>query len=229
MIMKKLFYTIGIALMMLIMACENDRQQFDTRISALNVFVEDTIYSFAVKPSMQEQDTVPLYITLIGERRDYDRYFQLHPTAESRLSDDHYRLPDLILESGKVSDTLGLVLIKNTDLQDTIFLLELEFAEGPDFVRGVDRKIRIHVGNKLTEPSNWETELESFFGVYSQVKHTLIIDATGVADFKDLGLGVKKNLVQLTKNHLAELNATRALEGKGPLEDEQGRIVVIGN
>lgn len=220
---------IGIALAMLVMACENDRQQFDTQISALNVFVEDTVYSFAVKPSSLVLDTVPLYITLIGEQCDYNRTFQLRPTAESQLSNEHYRLPELILEGGKVSDTLGLILIKDADLQDTSFLLELEFVESPDFARGVDRKIRIHVGNKLTEPSNWEADLESFFGVYSRVKHTLIIDATGIADFKDLGLGVKKNLVQLTKNHLAELNAARALEGKGPLEDEQGRVVVIGN
>lgn len=210
-------------------ACENDRQQFDLAISAMNVSVKDTVYSFAVKPSVDEQDTVPLYIGLIGEIKDYPRTFKLQATPASRLTADHYRLPELVLPAFRAVDTLNLIFIKKTDLKDTTFLLELEIASDGELEAGINRKIRIHVGDELVIPSNWEADLEIFFGTYSQVKHTLIIEATGYYDYSGLGLGTKKNLAQMTKNHLAELNDLRAKEGKGPLEDELGRIVVIGS
>lgn len=228
MMMNKLFYTIVMILVALIMACENDRQQFDTGISALNISVKDTVYSFAVKPSSLNQDTFPLYIDLVGEMKDYVRTFQLRATAESNLSEEHYQLPELTLAAGRVSDTLGLLLFKKSGLEDTTFLLELELIPNENFRAGVSRKIRLHVGNKLVKPGNWETNMSFLFGVYSEVKHALIIDATGVYDYSECGLGTLKNLTLMTKNYLAELNIRRKEEGKGPLEDESGREVVIG-
>lgn len=227
--MNRLFYMILITLACLVLACENDRQQFDPTVCAMNIAVKDTIYSFAIKPSTVSMDTVPFYISLIGEARDYPRNFQLRATENSELSPEHYQLPALVLEANRVNDTLNLVFVKKPDLADTTFLLELEFVAGDHFSAGVNRKIRIHVGDKLVKPGNWEEKLEIHFGVYSEVKHSLIIDATGVYDYSGLGLGTLKNLALMTKNYLAELNAERQQEGKGQLEDEFGRIIVIGS
>lgn len=228
--MKKLYYSVIVVIVWLFTACENDRQLYDTNVSALNISFVDTVYTFATKASTVEEDTVWLKITLIGDARDYARDFKVKATPKTTMKENyHYRLLDLRLEANTVLDTLPLLVYRKADLKDSTFVLELELVPNENFIQGASRKTRLEMTDRLVAPSNWDSDLKTFFGVYSQTKHQLIIDATGIGDFKDLQIGTIRNMALMAQNYLDELNAARKEDGLGPLTDEFDREVKIGN
>ena len=227
--MKKIYYPVIIVIVWLFTSCENDRQLYDTNVSALNISFVDTIYTFATKASTVEEDTVWLKVNLIGDARDYARDFKVKATSKTTMKEDyHYHLLNLRLEANTVIDTLPLLVYRKKDLKDSTFVLELELVPNENFVQGADRKTRLEMTDRLVAPSDWESNLKTFFGVYSQTKHQLIIDATGIGDFKDLQIGTIRNMALMAQNYLDELNAARKEDGLDPLTDEFDREVKIG-
>ncbi len=239
--MKKIYYFLSIAVMAVsFVAChENERQTYNTGMNALNIsFGADSVYSFADQNSSVVKDTIFLMASLIGVPVDYDRKFTVETTNKTNAPSGSYEIGNTVLKAGVVEDKIMIILNKTDALLDTSFTLELKLVPNENFLNGITTSTRLTFGNKLLKPVNWSVaisgtplliKIDAHYGIYSRVKHQLIIDATGDPLFWNKPLGTTRNYALQAKNYLIALNAYRATQGLDVLRNEFGNPVVIAN
>ncbi len=189
-------------------------------------------YTFSTSSSDVTQFTVEAMIYVQGRVVDNDRSVRLK-VDESRTSAvaDSYTFPsEVVLKGGEHSTLCPIVINRTDEIKDKEYRLCVEIDPTGDLKAGVtkDASLTITWNDKISKPSNWEDDLNEFFGTYSEVKYRFIISTLGVSLFPygegDFTWGKMWNyhlqmIAALEKYNADETNPNR------PLKDENGGIV----
>lgn len=235
-----------LALIALVASCEKSeltRYDQDDMIyvykEAYNTKKDSTIYSFAIKSNDLLVDTVKVAVRIMGTAKDVDREVKLAPVTESTdaIEGTHYTFLPYIIPAGAFSADLPVVIKRTPDMKTQTFTLLLQVVESADFKPGVPSspvtgnfagaslQYLIRMNDYLTKPSNWDTQLVSVFGTYSQVKYKFVIDVTGKTEFVT-GPAPLMSFGELQYyKALVKVKYTEYVAANGPLTDELGGTV----
>lgn len=255
--MKKIFTVIVICLFMVIMnSCKkNERIYFDTTHTALNIWfgtaagtvLAQTTYNFAYQNDM---DSVMFNARLSGEVVDYDRPFTLE-AVEGDISKVSYVLGNYMIPAGAYIAQFPIYFKKPAnynEFKDKEGSIVFKMKANNEFVEGAENlnSVTVILKNVVGKPDNWDGEINSYyraltyyFGVYSDVKYSFIINITGRSNFRiyystSLPAGTPDNVITSSqaqymnrqcRTALAKYNETNTV----PLKDEFGNIVEFPN
>ena len=233
---------------------ENERIYFETDYTALNIWfgtsdalgtsstvAAQTIYNFAYHNDM---DSVMFYARVSGVMVNYDRPFELEAVSGD-INKVEYLFGNYMIPAGRQLMQFPIYFKKPANFNEfkesdgtIVFKVKAntEFREG---AQGRDH-ITVTLRDRVGKPENWDEEVSSlyraltyFFGTYSNVKYTFIIQVTGLSNFRvyasNTNLPEIDNLItnnegiylnRMCRAALVEYNATHT----EPLSDEFGPI-----
>lgn len=188
-------------------------------------------YSFAIQNSDVTSDTIWLPVHIMGKASSHDRAIGLSvvDSLTTAKSDVHYQLlTPYTMPAGVYEESIGVVILRSKDLQDSTYRLVLNLESSQDFPLGMEGKNNylIKMNDILTKPSNWDAFLIYFFGEYSQVKYRFMIDVLGRGEFPtgSGGLGVADILYYQTAM-ISALDKYNELHPGSPMKDESGNEI----
>jgi len=201
----------GVALSVLVAACEKDLSVYDTPDCRLNfmyylygdlVASEDvsdemrqTFYSFVYAGSEVERDTLWFRVSTMGFLSDKDRSLALRQIQmegeENAVPGVHYVAFDdeeyrLLHQVPANRDTLSVpvILLRDASLKKKEIVLKFGFKENEYFkpgYAGLTERV-IRMTDRLARPGNWdEFYMDYTVGLYGEMKHQLMIEWTGKA------------------------------------------------
>ena len=208
---------------------------------AYNPKKDSAVCSFAIKANSLMVDTVKVSVRIMGTAKNYDREVKLEAvdTATTAVAGVHYKFLPYVIKAGAYNADLPIVINRTPDMKTQGFTLTVKVAESKDFKPGVPNsavagnfagaslRYFIRMNDFLTKPSNWDSQLNTYFGAYSQTKFKFIIDVTGITEFA-IGAAPLMSFGEITyyrafvKSKLAEYVAIN-----GPLMDENGGVVTF--
>ena len=244
---KYLIYFIG--MLITCIACEKELPSFKTEQDHLNFPIDPVTKivlpvrkTFVYDSASVRRDTVYATVNAMGFVRDYPRSFRVEQISYKEDSiwnaipgthyvalDDPEVVKEMIIPAGEVSGKIPIIALRDASLRDTSVLLRLKIVANDVFLPGdPDRlELSVEIGDQLMQPSNWMV-----FGAYGKVKHRFLVehfppmrfDEETFDDFRnDLQYG--RFINSKAKNLLAQENAQREAEGKGPLCEADGTEV----
>jgi hypothetical protein len=208
---------------------------------AFNTKKDSATCSFAIKSNSLTADTVKISVRIMGVATNTDRVVKLAPvtTLSTAIEGTHYEFLPYVIKAGQYNADLPVVIKRTTDMKTQEFRLVVQVVESTAFIPGVPNspvsgnfagaslEYLIKMNDFLTKPSNWDTQLTSYFGTYSQVKFKFIIDNTGKTEFPlgappALSIGEIQYYKAFVKSKLIDYVALN-----GPLLDEFGQVVTF--
>ncbi len=152
--------------------------------------------------------------------------------------DDPFYKDKLFIDADSIHGRIPIKILRSPDLKNEEGNVKLTFriVESDDFAPGYGNAITrtISLSDKLVRPTNWSAGVvKYYFGEWGAEKHRLMISATGehwdeqyIRDNKfdkyDCDQEYVQSLLQHCVTALANLNAERKKEGKGPLMETEG-------
>ena len=87
-------------------------------------------------------------------------------------------MPLQVIRAGRVTDSIGIKLLRDTSLLEGNFRLRIKLAANEDFDIGESKWLErtIVVADRLEKPSNWNYTTTYYLGDYSKTKHELMIE-----------------------------------------------------
>jgi hypothetical protein len=208
---------------------------------AFNIKKDSATSSFAIKSNTLIIDTVKVSVRIMGVATTTDRVVKLAPVAASStaVQGTHYELLPYVIKAGTYNADLPVVIKRTADMKTQEFRLVLELQQTADFNPGVPNspvagnfagaslQYLIKMNDFLTKPSNWDSQLTSYFGTFSQIKFKFIIDNTGKTEFilgapPATSIGEMQYFKALCKSRLID-----HISLYGPLIDEFGLPVTF--
>ncbi|HYC29638.1 MAG TPA: DUF4843 domain-containing protein, partial [Chitinophagaceae bacterium] len=149
---------------------------------------DSVTYSFAIKASSLLTDTVKIPVRIMGVAKNIPREVKLAavPASTTAVEGTHYEFLPYIIPANAYSADLPVVIKRNAALKSQEVRLQLQVAESKDFKPGVPssvvsgslagatQKYLVKINDFLTKPSNWDAQLITYFGTYSQAKYKFI-------------------------------------------------------
>lgn len=146
---------------------------------------ETIVYSFAVKPSDLEKDTIKVKVRLQGRVSETDRYVNAGIIADSTtaIEGTHFTIGQGVITAGQYDGYIPVIVKKTSDMNNKVFRIKLRIETNEWFQIGVieDNFIAIELTNKIMKPTNWPQWYG--FGMYSDNKYRFVIDILGITDF----------------------------------------------
>jgi len=212
--------------------------------STLNYADTTKLYSFFYLPAAKTQDTVWFDIYAIGEVSGQDRTFSLEQElasgAENPVAGTQYKAfndPSVsvkyVIKAGTSSTRVPVVLLRDASLKNKEYTLKLKVVDNENFRTGEKALTwrKVIFSDKLSQPAAWNASaIQYYWGKYSTVKHTFMIEKTGEKWDQDFMVGLPSSYALLTywraklKSLLAEYNAAHP---GNPLKDEFGELVLF--
>lgn len=164
---------------------ENERMVYNDKAGLYFGIIEgaDSI-SFSFTMVKEDQDTLNLFVRLLGQPTNYDRKFKIKLNEGSTaIANKHFKAleSEYTLEKNKVSVNVPIYIFKTADLETNIVSLDFSIVEDDVFSIGyLDKnRMRYFITNQLVKPSYWDSPLSLYFGEYSKVKHQVCVDIMG--------------------------------------------------
>lgn len=208
---------------------------------AFNAKRDSTVYTFAIRSGSLLIDTVKVPVRIMGNASNVDREVKLAvvTNATTAIEGTHYSLLTYTIPAGAFSANLPVLVKRTPDMKTQMFTLWLEVIESKDFKPGVPKsavagnfagaglQYMIKISDFLVKPSNWDSQLTSAFGTFSQVKYKFIIDVTGKTEFITgaaplMSIGELQYYKAFVKNKYLDYAAVN-----GPLIDEFGAALTF--
>lgn len=208
-----------------------------------NADKDSTVYSFAIKPNALLVDTVKIPLRIMGLATGTDRSVNIQVVADSSTAlPEQYALLPTIVKAGAYTANVQLLVKRAPALKTNDVRVLLAIGTSDDFLPGVynsaasasrgggSQRYPVRINDFLTKPSNWDSFIATYFGVYSQVKYKLVIDVTGRTQFLISGDDAVTTS-QMTyfkikcRNYLADLNTASGTK----LKDENGTEITFPN
>ena len=189
-------------------------------------------YTFGMAPESMKEDSVFLWVKIIGVAEDRDREFNLRVVEGATAKEGyHYKIGRTVIPAGAYEARIPVYVYRKAGLKDSTVTATFELLESADFKLGFPDKgfnskydrlhYKLSITDKLLKPGNWETVWQSFFGSYSLVKFQFLIQATGVTNWNAYPFPQNSRfMVQQAKLALLEYQQTN-----GPLIDENDQEV----
>ena len=216
------------------------------RIYTTSFDLADTLkpYTFYYEDPTITQDTIYFDIYAIGGTKDTDRAFTLEqeqlPNTLNAIAGTHFVAfndPKVtkfyVIKAGTVHAKVPIIVLRDASLKTTTPKLKFKIVVNENFQLGERNKLwrKIEITDRLSQPAQWTTSFsQSYFGKYSVVKHSFLIDSTGDKWDNDFitnlyAVGGLLNYYQtVVKTALIDYN--NAHPGN-PLTDENGELVVF--
>lgn len=197
--------------------------------------------SFAIKANSLMVDTVKISVRIMGTAKNTDRVVKLArvDSSSTAVEGTHYEFLPYVVKAGQYNADLPVVIKRTPEMKTQEYRLWVRVMESADFAPGVPNSpvtgfhagatldYLIRINDFLTKPSNWDSQLNTYFGGYSQVKYKFIIDNTGRTEFPvgaapALSFGEMQYYKAFVKSKLVDYVALN-----GPLIDEFGGTVTF--
>ncbi|MFX1706997.1 DUF4843 domain-containing protein [Chitinophaga sp. CC14] len=216
------------------------------RIYTTSFEMADTVkpYTFYYEPATTIQDTVFFDIYAIGGVSGNDRPFILEQVTlngeENAIPGTHYKAfsdPSLkevyVIKAGEVHASVPVILLRDASLKKKNVKLQIQVKANDQFQPGEIRKLwrRVNLTDMLSQPAAWNASaVQYYWGKYSQVKHSFMINQTGEKWDEEFLTYVNTDYALLTfwrlklRTLLTDYNNAHPGE---PLTDETGETVVF--
>ncbi|MDR1719652.1 MAG: DUF4843 domain-containing protein [Dysgonamonadaceae bacterium] len=250
-------YLAMLTMLFVVSSCsKNETPVFDSNYSALNIWfgtasvtLDSATYNYSYS---LERDSLMFQARVIGLPVDYDRTFSLE-TIDGDIgeADGSYETLTYTIPAGETSREFA-IYFNTSKLKDSQAFttrdghLTFQMSTNDEFAAGANnmRYLRIVLKNYLAKPAEWDTApsgyraLSYYFGAYSKVKYSFMIQIMGLVDFHIstatafIGYNVETNTMSTAyaaymltrlKVALEEYNASH----NTPLTDETGSAVVF--
>lgn len=146
---------------------------------------EDSL-TYSLLGSLSDVDTIRIPLKIMGDALNHDGNFKIEvvPDETTAQAGKHYTaLKDsYIFEADKFMKDFEIEVSKSDpDLETESKSITLKIVESDDFSVGYTKNsvIKINITNQIIKPAYWDMPLALYFGVYSKVKHNLVIKILG--------------------------------------------------
>lgn len=236
--MKKIirYIPVLLAAVCLLAACSDDdfyyRDQARVRIVGPEIWTagsDSILFSFVTYPADTVSKTFDVTIQIMGEAVDHDRTatFEADASATTAPTADYSFPTSVTIPAGQTTGTLPVTVKRTAALTTGSDRLTIRQTASPDFAIGVNEEnyIKLIWNDILSRPNNW-SDLEEFFGAYSNVKYHFMIQnlEPGVTLSADMSWAQLTNYKIKFQN---ALNAYNAAHPDAPLTDENGVLVTF--
>jgi len=187
-------------------------------------------FSFVTYSDETQQMVMDIDVYLMGNTTDYDRTAAVQIVGDKTTATaDMYDLPlSVTLPADSAHATLPVTLKRRSALTAKAVRLCIEVVETSDFKVGVEEERRFTLiwSDVIAKPKNW-SDLEEFFGSYSDTKYRFMIEnAGGLTEFDtdEMSWAQLQNYKMKFQNALDDYNAAHP---GNPLRDEDGVLVTF--
>jgi hypothetical protein len=252
--MKKIIY---LAILSLILGgCEkNQVPVFDTDYRAMNIWfgsnnvvLDNAIYNYSYS---LEEDSLLFLAQITGLPSDSDRSFSLEAySGDVAEAEGSFRTITYEIKAGEFGGEFPIFFnssnLKNGEsFSEKDGQLVFRMVPNDEFAEGVvlRQQLTVILKNYLAKPKEWDTATypnmpyKNYFGNYSKVKYSFMIQVTGLVDFQivynatipydketnKISVSYVAFLLSKVKLALEEYNETH----QKPLTDENGSVVVF--
>lgn len=240
-------------------SCEKELPLYSDTQAKLNFVYEDSkdsTYSYSfIYNNGGDRDTIWLPISTMGflsqESRSYE-VEQVLTGSNDAVAGKHYLSFEdadykklLTIEPGAVTDSLPIILIRDTSLTTQAVELKVMIKETTTFKRGYPELSfkRITISDQIVKPNRWGPLMDYLFGAYGPAKHRFMIaNSTFKWDdvyLKEIGVSTYYADPEVQSflrymggkfaRELRQVNATRAQQGLLPLSEANGTFVSFGS
>lgn len=227
--MKK-YISLPIFLLMLLSGCQKLDIETYADMGSLNYLsfvkplTDSVTFSFTHHLGKDEFD-FPVPIEMSGKAYAEDKEYRIVIDSSRSSAGVNVRMPENpVFRAGRVKDTCWVRIIK-TEVLDTVEMrLVLHVRENNTFQVGQLNFLYniIRINNQISEPDWWWYDDNIYqspgmlLGVYSNIKFSHFITATGITDMTDMGYEEQRYWVLIFKNYLRQKDA----EGETVYEED---------
>lgn len=204
------------------------------------VLSDSLAFSFGTINSAIQDTTIRIVVRAVGKTSGQDRTFKLIVNQQlSNALAGEYQLPtSFVIPANSTGTTLQLKIKKSDRLKTAVARLVLEVEANDQFIPAPRLELKdmpvsgpkftLSWTSLLTKPAAWDSfppgaAFIYVFGEYSRIKHQLIIDATGIANYDDLVV-FSDEWTYIYHKASAWLSAYNAAHPGAPLRDENGLV-----
>lgn len=193
---------------------------------------DSVTFSFVSYPASTIEKTISVAAMVMGEVANRDRIVNLTvDPARTTAQASQYSLPQTVtVPAGSNSGIFNVTLRRDASLQSKAVRLYVQLAESADFKPGVKEQDHITFiwNDILSKPKNWDDELETFFGIYSNVKYRFMLDNMNANEGEISASTMSWAMLNSLKIRFQNaLNAYNAAHPGQPLTDENGNLVTF--
>lgn len=194
--MKPLKYIILVCLISLLgTSCENDGfyYQDEPRIRLVGPEIwtlktDSLEFSFVVYPEDVTSYQMDIEAHIMGTVAEHDRTLKLAVDAgKTTATDNQYTVPNTVtIPAGNDKAVFPVILKRDASLANKTVRLYIKVDYSDDFKTGVNEEnhLLLKWNDQLSQPKNWETELKTYFGTYSDEKYRFMLNnAGGISEF----------------------------------------------
>ena len=194
------------------------------------VGTDSVTFSFVAYASDVTEKTIYVDAQVMGNVADHDRtvIIEVDPQLTTASTAQYTAPTSVVIPAGQAKGTFPVVLRRDASLQSKTVTLYLKVTANSDFKPGVNEEnhIRFIWNDILSRPNNW-SDLEPFFGAYSDVKYRFMLtNSDGAGDFSTETMSWAQ-LMSYKIRFQNALNEYNAAHPGNPLTDEYGNLVTF--
>ena len=243
--------------LLLLTSCSKEGiDRFDSDYKALNIWfgtanvvAEKLTYNYSYSIG---ENSVTFYARITGVPVDYDRTFTLEAfDGDLEKAKGSYRVEGYVIPAGSTTAQFKIYFDTSKLSDKDLFSQEeghlyFRVAENSEFKTGADglNELCVVLRNYLSKPDDWDTTdsylfkpYKTYFGEYSKVKYSFMIEQTGLVDFRISSTASKSHdeetnyistayatyLKQVLQLALADYNSSHTTK----LTDENGNLITF--
>jgi len=192
---------------------------------------DSTLFTFTYFGADTTAYHLHVVATLAGNLSTVDRQFTIAPIASATTAlPTEYTLPStLTLKAGNISTAFTVRVKRTGRLTSNVAKLMLQVTPNNNFQAGLHPIFSLVWTDQLAMPQNWVGSLQYYFGLYSKVKHSLLVQAQSqYKDFTQL-TGLYPQIFAVASAGLDSLNRYNAAHPTAPMKNESGVAIGICN
>ncbi|MBL1408879.1 DUF4843 domain-containing protein [Sphingobacterium faecale] len=202
-------------------------------------FATNILVDFAPKHSDVVTDTLLIRVQASGPLASVERSFDFKvlPAKSDAVEGIDYKILNekYLMPAGKNDTIVRLVMLRSDGLkkkqvQASFRLTANEHFElGPiaDTTLNPYRRVqefKVRARDIVLKPTNWESFIQTYFGVYSEVRYRFVIDVLGKMEFPST---TSASTMRTNKTKLVNALNTYNATNEKPLTDEFGQLIIF--
>lgn len=191
---------------------------------------DSVTFSFVTYDESVQTQTIDVDAKIMGMPESRDRTVNITVDAsKTTASASLYTVPEqVVVSAGETKGTFSVVLKRDASLQQKAVRLCIKVSSSTDFKPGVSEQDHVTFiwNDILSKPNNW-SDLETFFGQYSDTKYRFMLAYSGgISEFSTdtMSWALLNSLRIRFQNALNDYNAAHPNQ---PLTDENGQLVTF--
>jgi hypothetical protein len=209
--MKKIIFMTMVCIVTLSGGCKSDdimTYEGAEYIQFARSFADSVTVTFLNAGGIPEYD-YPVLVELVGNPASHDRTFSVEVLDDyTTATSVNYSMPsEFVLPAGAVDGTFAVKFINTPDLSAKELRLTLRIVSSEQLKAGETQNtlLVIRFSDMVKQPAWWDrTITDSFLGLYSEKKHRLFVEVTGVTDLTGANYYEQRSSTLIFKTWLRE-------------------------